>query len=76
VTIMGFGNSKNKWNGYAEVQLCTHETPEEATPELEVVIETPETETGTEAESGGMPQILGSGLPFPVGRKGFNVVNQ
>ena len=54
MTIVGYGNSKNKWNGYAEVQLCTHETPEEA-PELEVVIETPETEVGSETESGIMP---------------------
>lgn len=76
MTIVGYGNSKNKWNGYAEVQLCTREAHEEATPEVEVVIETPETETGTETESGVTPQQSGSGLPFPIGRKGFNVVNQ
>lgn len=67
VTIVGYGNSKNKWNGYAEVELCTHETPVEA-PEVE--IETSETEFEAETTN-----VLAE-LPFPTGRKGFNVVNQ
>lgn len=67
MTIVGYGNSKNRWNGYAEVELCTHETPVEA-PEVEV--ETPETEPEAEATN------EFTELPFPEGRKGFNVVNQ
>lgn len=67
VTIVGYGNSKNKWNGYAEVELCTHETPVEA-PEVEVKM--PETEPENETT------ISFTELPFPAQRKGFNVVNQ
>ena len=96
VTIVGYGNSKNKWNGYAEVELCTTETPVEApevevetpeveveTPEVEVEtpeveVETPEVEVETPAPSPASPgaeTIEFTELPFPEGRKGFNVVN-
>eukprot|EP00752_Nemacystus_decipiens_P009533 g8521.t1 len=95
VTIVGYGNSKNKWNGYAEVELCTTETPEEV-PEVEVEtpeggVETPAVEVETPEEGGGTPEveietpenetgtestnIEFTELPFPTGRKGFNVVN-
>lgn len=67
VTIVGYGNSKNKWNGYAEVELCTHEAPAEV-PEVET--STSDTETDAEAT------IEFTELPFPADRKGFNVVNQ
>lgn len=69
VTIVGYGNTKNKWNGFSEVELCTYDTPVEA-PEVEV--ETPETETETEA--GGATEV--KELPFPEGRKGFSIVNK
>lgn len=66
VTIVGYGNSKNKWNGYAEVELCTHDTPVEATEEQ---VKIPDNETETETT------IKFTELPFPADRKGFNVVN-
>lgn len=70
VTIVGYGNNKNKWNGYSEVELCTYDTPVEA-PEIEVEIETP----GNEPETGsGVTDDVE--LPFPEGRKGFNIVNK
>lgn len=63
---MGYGNADNKWNGYSEVELCTYDTPVEA-PEIEVEIETRETKPDTtDAKE----------LPFPEGRKGFNIVNK
>ncbi|CAM9660137.1 unnamed protein product [Pylaiella littoralis] len=66
VTIVGYGNADNKWNGYSEVELCTYDTPVEA-PEIEVEIETRETKPDTtDAKE----------LPFPEGRKGFNIVNK
>lgn len=89
VTIVGFGNSKNKWNGYAEVELCTSESPVEEAPEVEIEgTETTteseaEAETGTESEaeaetgteSEAESTVEFTELPFPTGRKGFNVVN-
>lgn len=68
VTIVGYGNSKNRWNGYSEVELCTSDTPVES-PEVE--IEMPKTETEAEPE-----EMNDSGLPFPTGRKGFNIANR
>lgn len=61
VTIVGYGNNKNDWNGYAEVQLCTRVATEE----------TPVVEVGTLGSN-----IVDIELPFPSGRKGFNVVNK
>ena len=61
VTVVGYGNNKNDWNGYAEVQLCTRVAAEEA-PVVEV-----------ETLSSNMVNVE---LPFPTGRKGFNVVNR
>ncbi|CAM9458444.1 unnamed protein product [Ectocarpus sp. 6 AP-2014] len=67
VTIVGYGNSKNRWNGYSEVELCASDSRVEA-PEVD--IEMPKTETETEIE-----EMNDSGLPFPTGRKGFNIAN-
>ncbi|CAN0192521.1 unnamed protein product, partial [Laminaria digitata] len=61
VTLVGYGNNKNDWNGYAEVQLCTRVSGEAA----------PEVEVQTLSSN-----IVDTELPFPSGRKGFNVVNR
>lgn len=59
VTIVGHGNTKNLWNGYSEVQTCSHVNEEEKSgPAVGLGGETVEVE-----------------LPFPDGRKGFNIVN-
>lgn len=59
VTIVGYGNSKNMWNGYAEVELCAREMDFQTQDNIT------ETETTTQFTE----------LPFPEDRKGFNVVN-
>lgn len=67
VTIVGYGNNKNAWNSYSEVELCAYEPPAETIErEIEVEITTP--------EKGDMNEIVE--LPFPTGRKGFNIVNR
>lgn len=62
VTIVGHGNSKNLWNGYSEVELCSHVNGEEENSSPSV---------GVVPESGSVAVEL----PFAEGRKGFNIVN-
>lgn len=58
---MGHGNTKNLWNGYSEVQACSHVDGEE--------------ETGSGPAVGVGREAVEVELPFPDGRKGFNIVN-
>lgn len=75
VSIVGHGNSKNMWNGYSEVQICstTTETQNGGTGESEE--EEPQQQSEEQPTLNVMPVTNDVELPFPEGRKGFNVVN-
>lgn len=64
VTIVGHGNNRNMWNGYAEVELCAREA---------AVVETPT--VGVEPKSTNTAPNVEVELPFADGTKGFNIIN-
>lgn len=69
VTIVGYGSDKNKWSGFSEVQVCAY-VPEDVFSIKETSSITPTFEHFPP----GVEELVRE-LPFPEGRRGFNVVN-